>query len=95
MCLSRLAPASNAHILFYVARVFARVLAIVACLSTWACAEHVVREPQAAPPAPEPGHQTEALPTPQNQPVPKLIAPPPAYGNKIVMARLRTDARFQ
>ena len=35
--------------------------------------------------------QTEVAPR-EREPAPKLLAPPPAYGNKIVMARARTPA---
>jgi hypothetical protein len=36
--------------------------------------------------------QTEVAPR-EREPAPKLLAPPPAYGNKIVMARARTQAK--
>jgi len=38
-------------------------------------------------PAPQPDFETRATPQKQPRELPRLIAPPPAYGNKIVMAR--------
>lgn len=47
------------------------------------------------PPKPESQADAETRVAPQKQPrdLPRLIAPPPKYGNKIVMAQARTGAR--
>jgi len=46
-------------------------------------------------PKPAPAGDVETRATPQKQPreLPRLIAPPPAYGNKIVMARATSNER--
>jgi hypothetical protein len=55
-------------------------------LSLSGCAR--VAEPQAKPPPRLPEKDTQAIPTEPKVPEepPPLIAPPPAYGNKVVMA---------
>jgi len=47
------------------------------------------------PPKPAPQADIETRVTPQKQPrgLPRLIAPPPAYGNKIVMAQASSRAQ--
>ncbi len=54
------------------------------------CAAHAA-PPPSTPRDPAELPQTEVAPR-EREPAPKLIAPPPAYGNKIVMARARTPA---
>lgn len=58
-------------------------LIISVSLVSAACSTHVATPPK-PPPDPASQSRTDALPKPE--PAPKLIAPPPAYGNKIVMA---------
>lgn len=43
-----------------------------------------------AKPAAQPDIETRAVPLKQPRELPRLIAPPPAYGNKIVMARVES-----
>jgi len=47
------------------------------------------------PPKPAPQAEAETRATPQKQPreLPRLIAPPPKYGNKIVMAQASAPPR--
>jgi hypothetical protein len=55
-----------------------------AALAIAGCGARVSTEPKLPPRAVEP--QSEALPR-DREPQPKLLAPPPAYGNKVVMAK--------
>jgi hypothetical protein len=50
------------------------------------CGAHVVRAPGPPPPIEPQTRANEAAPARLKRDVPPLIAPPPAYGNKIVMA---------
>jgi hypothetical protein len=51
---------------------------------------------QSTPPAEAPLRPVTQMQTPRQKerPRPRLIAPPPAYGNKVVMARAETRASF-
>lgn len=63
-----------------------RIAAALLLGSLSACAAGAAQTPvQAPPPAVEP--RTEAQPAERRDRPPKLIAPPPAYGNRVVMAR--------
>ena len=44
-------------------------------------------------PAPQPDIETRVAPQKQPRELPRLLAPPPKYGNKIVMAQAATSAR--
>ncbi|HEX2672626.1 MAG TPA: hypothetical protein VHM25_17205 [Polyangiaceae bacterium] len=44
-------------------------------------------------PAPQADVETRIVPQKQPRELPRLIAPPPKYGNKIVMAQASTAAR--
>ncbi|HEX3774556.1 MAG TPA: hypothetical protein VHV51_08830 [Polyangiaceae bacterium] len=58
--------------------------------SATACAERVVEPPQ----APERVViDTHVAPKHERREMPRLIAPPPAYGNKIVMAHAETRSQ--
>ncbi|HKO53182.1 MAG TPA: hypothetical protein VJV79_35980 [Polyangiaceae bacterium] len=48
-----------------------------------------------AKPAPQADVETRVTPQKQPRELPRLIAPPPKYGNKIVMAQVHTSARPQ
>jgi len=63
-----------------------RSLVLLAALAALAvgCGRGAIKAPKAAPRAGD--HQTEA-PRRLERPRPRLIAPPPAYGNKVVMAK--------
>jgi hypothetical protein len=65
-------------------------LATAALLAPLACGQGAL---PAAKPAPQADIETRATPLKQQRELPRLIAPPPAYGNKIVMARV--DAATQ
>ena len=58
---------------------------VAALLLPLACGQAAL---PAARPAPRPDIETRVLPQKQPLELPRLLAPPPAYGNKIVMARL-------
>jgi hypothetical protein len=63
------------------------------CLSAamlWACGQSAVSTPK---PAPQADIETRVGPQKQPRELPRLIAPPPKYGNKIVMARANAPAR--
>jgi hypothetical protein len=65
--------------------------ALVFCLATVALSPVIACGPSALPPAkPAPQADIETRVTPLKQPreLPRLLAPPPAYGNKIVMAQV-------
>jgi hypothetical protein len=64
-------------------RVFALTLVLAAAVAGGCGAAAVPRAAEPPPPASEP--RTRADPTETE--TPKLIAPPPAYGNKVVMAQ--------
>jgi hypothetical protein len=49
-----------------------------------ACGQSALPPPK---PAPQADIETRAAPLKQPRELPRLLAPPPAYGNKIVMAR--------
>jgi hypothetical protein len=38
--------------------------------------------------------ETRAVPSPRRRDLPTLVAPPPAYGNKIVMAQRNTTSKL-
>jgi hypothetical protein len=66
------------------------LLVALSCALLGACAGHAAPPPRTSlDPAEQP--QTEVAPR-ERELAPKLLAPPPAYGNKIVMARARTTA---
>ncbi len=71
----------------------ARLISLVAlalALTPTACGMRQTAEAASPPPAvPQP--QTEVTPERGDAP-PKLIAPPPAYGNKVVLAKARERA---
>jgi predicted small lipoprotein YifL len=64
-------------------RIFALALAST-LFGLAACGRQAVQEPPKPPPAGERGTRLER---PTDEEAPKLIAPPPAYGNKVVMAK--------
>ena len=64
-------------------------LATAALLPLVACGQGALEAPK---PAPQADIETRATPVKQPRDLPRLLAPPPAYGNKIVMARLDTRA---
>jgi hypothetical protein len=72
----------------YVARIFS-LMSVVAALAITACGSQATRRASHPPPVTEP--QSEASPEQvQEETYPELVAPPPAYGNKIVMAGRNT-----
>jgi len=68
------------------ARSFVLLLGLVA-LAT-ACGTGAMEPPKAAPHS----YQQTQAPRRVERPRPRLIAPPPAYGNKIVMAKAPTQS---
>lgn len=52
-----------------------------------ACAHRVVPDIQAPPPTPKESRFQDNQKPKKSEPPPDLVAPPPAYGNKIVMAK--------
>jgi hypothetical protein len=62
-------------------------LAIAALLPLLACGQGALPAPK---PAPQADIETRATPMKQKRDLPRLLAPPPAYGNKIVMAQLES-----
>lgn len=78
-----LANARLAVILYIMARTLTMLGVLIAIASMAGCASSVVRP--AAPPAHELAPRTEApQPEQRKDAPPRLIAPPPAYGNKVV-----------
>lgn len=65
-------------------RRFLLLILAFAVLPCAACAGQSVRQPAKPPPPAEPRTRLEQ---PGDEDQPKLIAPPPAYGNKVVMAK--------
>lgn len=65
-------------------------LATAALPSLAACGQGALPAPK---PAPQADVETRATPMKQRRELPRLLAPPPAYGNKIVMARLESLER--
>jgi hypothetical protein len=64
--------------------------ALVICLATAAFSPLVACGQSALPqplPAPQADIETRVTPLKQPRELPRLLAPPPAYGNKIVMAQ--------
>ena len=68
----------------------ARILGyyLAATASLLGCGQSSLNTPKPAPQA-----DIETRVTPQKQPLPRLIAPPPKYGNKIVMAQASAATR--
>ena len=70
------------------------VSALALCLSAAAlllgCGQSALN---ASRPAPQPDIETRVTPLKQPRSLPRLIAPPPKYGNKIVMAQATTGDR--
>jgi hypothetical protein len=67
--------------------------AIGFCLAASAllgCTQGTIRPSR---PAPQADVETRATPHKQPRELPRLIAPPPKYGNKIVMAQASSSAR--
>lgn len=73
----------------YVFGMMRRVLLflVLAAATLAGCASTRVPEPKPPPPASEPRTRVD----PPDDQTPKLIAPPPAYGNKVVLARGTSD----
>jgi hypothetical protein len=71
----------------------ARFLTLVTLAVAWTPAACGMRQTAdaASPPPAAPGPQTEVTRERGDAP-PKLIAPPPAYGNKVVLAKARERA---
>lgn len=70
----------------YVPSLFTSFIGGALALTLCACAQRAVQRPAEPPPrALEP--RTEVTPKERTRRGPELIAPPPAYGNKIVMAK--------
>jgi hypothetical protein len=67
-----------------VTRVLARVLFVSLAALATGCGASAQRPAEAPDPAAAP--QTRVGPEREHEPPARLIAPPPAYGNKIVMA---------
>jgi hypothetical protein len=67
-----------------VTRIVARILLVSLAALATGCGASSQRPAEAPDPAAAP--QTRANPRPEPEPPALLIAPPPAYGNKIVMA---------
>ncbi len=70
-------------------------IALACCLaaaSLLGCGQRALGAPNAAP---EPYVETRVTPQKLPRELPRLIAPPPKYGNKIVMAEASTSTRLQ
>ena len=65
-------------------------LAMAAVSPLIACGQSALPPPK---PAPQADIETRATPFKQQRELPRLLAPPPAYGNKIVMAQLTPRER--
>jgi hypothetical protein len=65
------------------------IFLLVALLGLSACGSQAVREPKPPPPAADPRTDLDR----QNHEEPELIAPPPAYGNKVVMAQAEAPTK--
>ncbi|MEO6601968.1 MAG: hypothetical protein ABIQ16_18965 [Polyangiaceae bacterium] len=65
-------------------------LAMAAFSPLVACGQSAMPVPKPAPPA---DVETRVTPLKQQRELPRLLAPPPAYGNKIVMAQLAPPER--
>jgi hypothetical protein len=73
-------------------KTLASSLATAALLLPLACGQGALPAPK---PAPQADIETRATPLKQQRELPRLIAPPPAYGNKIVMARVEQATRLE
>jgi hypothetical protein len=69
------------------------LLIVLSCVLAGACAAHAAPPPRTSL---DPAEQPQTVAPREPESAPKLIAPPPAYGNKIVMARAKTttEGRF-
>lgn len=89
----RIAGYRRAATLKWVTRAFKALLSCLVTavvLSPLACSQSALPP---AKPAPQPDIETRAAPLKQPRELPRLLAPPPAYGNKIVMAQLTPRTR--
>jgi hypothetical protein len=64
------------------------VSGLIAAITLLGCGRGSLNE---AKPAPQAEAETRAAPQKQPRELPRLIAPPPAYGNKIVLAQANPD----
>jgi hypothetical protein len=69
-----------------VARVFITVGFCLSVATLMACGQGALTPPR---PAPQGDIETRVVPPKAEREIPRLLAPPPAYGNKIVMAQTR------
>jgi hypothetical protein len=74
-----------------VARVFISVGFCLSVATLMACGQGALNPPR---PAPRDDVETRVVPPKPGREIPRLLAPPPAYGNKIVMAQT-TSSRTQ
>jgi hypothetical protein len=73
------------------ARIFATVLVLGSALLA-GCGSRALQAPPKPPPPAQP--RTEVDRHPNRDEPPKLIAPPPAYGNKVVLAQRHTRSHL-
>lgn len=72
-------------------RVFFTVLVLAAGVATACGGGAIPRPAEPPPPVSEPRTRVDRAPETET---PKLIAPPPAYGNKVVMAKAPTTTHL-